>query len=89
MLTSLIHNTFFKNFPNEPNGTLPDEQVHEFIEFCNETPDVSSLPQSFNKTMETEEIKNTELLITHLYHEFVKKLEAENSVIDFALSQNP
>ena len=87
MLTVLVNETFHKNFPNEPNGTLPDEQVHEFIEFCNDVPEVSQLPQSFDRKNEAEEIKNTELLITQLYHEFVKKLEAENSVIDFALSQ--
>ena len=87
MKNALIHETFFKNFPSEPNGTLPDEQVHEFTEFCSNVPEVIRLPQSFNKTTEAEEIRDTELLITRLYHEFVKKLEAENSVIDFALSQ--
>lgn len=88
MKNVLIHETFFKNFPSEPNGTLPDEQVHEFIEFCSNIPEIFRLPQSFNKTNEVEEIKDTELLVTQLYHDFVKKLEAENSVIDLALSQN-
>ena len=61
MLTVLVNETFHKNFPNEPNGTLSDEQVHEFIKFCNDAPEVSQLPQSFDRKNEAEEIKNTEL----------------------------
>ena len=87
MLTVLVNDTFHKNFPNEPNGTLSDELVHEFISFCNEAPEVSNLPQSFNKVTQDVEIESVRQMILNLYHEFMKKLEAEQSVIDLALSQ--